>query len=86
MKGFIVNTETLKKGMRVVVRHKYARDLTDTPGGPIEEIINYLPGHIGAVRTRTGRQEFRVDLDEPHPTGQEWFWRGMIYPEGKQPE
>jgi len=85
VKGFAINTKALKKGDRVVVRHKYARDLESRPGGPIEEVIDYLPGKIVEVRTQNGRQEFRVALERPHPTGQEWFWLGLVYPEGSQP-
>jgi hypothetical protein len=82
VQAFHVNTASLKKGMRVVVRHKYARDLDEMPGGPIEEIVDYLPGTVVDIRKITGRQEFKIRLDRPHPTGQEWFWRGMVYPEG----
>ena len=82
MQAFNVNTSSLKKGMRVAVRHKYARDVHALPGGPIEEIVDYLPGVIVEERLVTGRQEFKVRLDKPHPTGQEWFWRGLVYPEG----
>ena len=78
----IVNTAPLKKGMRVVVRHKHARDLSDRPGGPIEGIVRHLSGVIVEERRLTGRQEFKIRFDEGHPTGQEWFWRGLIYPEG----
>ncbi len=77
--------KTLKKSDRVVVRHKLARDLDNRPGGPIEEVIDYLPGRIADIRTRSGRQEFKVDLERSHPTGQEWFWLGVVYPEGFQP-
>jgi len=81
-----INTATLKKGMRVSVQHKFSKDLDLTrPGGPIEAAYQYLPGKIVDTRTITGRLEYRVDLDRPHPSGQAWFWRGVIFPEGTEP-
>lgn len=80
-----VNTAPLKVGMRVVVRHKFAKDVLPKPGGPIESTISFLPGKIVETRIKTGRDEFRVEFDQPHPTGQEWFWRGIIYPENQAP-
>ena len=76
-----VNTDQLKVGIRVVVRHKFAKDTLPKPGGPIESNISFLPGKIVETRIKTGRGEFRVEFDQPHPTGQEWFWLGIIYPE-----
>lgn len=79
--SFMVNTAPLKVGMRVVVRHKHAKDVLPRPGGPIEEVVVYLPGQLVETRTITGRQEFKVRFDTAHPTGQEWFWRGVVFPE-----
>lgn len=81
-----INTEPLKVGMRVVVQHKYTRDLDPTrPGGPIEGRYVYLRGEVVAERKIHGRREFKVKLEKPHPAGQEWFWLGVVFPEGKQP-
>jgi hypothetical protein len=81
-----INTEPLKVGMRVVVQHKYTRDLDPSrPGGPIEEQYEYLPGEVVAERKIHGRREFKVELEKPHPAGQEWFWLGVVFPQGKQP-
>ena len=81
-----INVERLKKGMRVVVQHKFSRDLDPTrPGGPIEAEYTYLAGTIVDTRTFTGREEYKVRLEDSHPAGQEWFWRGVIFPEGKEP-
>jgi hypothetical protein len=81
-----INTEPLKVGMRVCVQHKFTRDLDHTrPGGPIEEVVQYLPGKVVQVRKIHGRQEFKVTLETPHPGGQEWFWRGVVFPEGRTP-
>lgn len=81
-----INVEPLKTGMRVVVQHKFTRDLDTTrPGGPIEATYEYLPGTVRDRRKLNGRLEFKVDLDRPHPAGQEWFWLGVVFPEGKEP-
>jgi hypothetical protein len=81
-----INIEPLKVGMQVVVQHKFTRDLDPTrPGGPIEATYRYLPGVVQETRVIHGRREFRVKLQEPHPAGQEWFWLGVVFPEGAQP-
>ena len=81
-----INTDPIKVGMKVVVQHKYSRDLDPTrPGGPIESRYEYLPGVVEATRKIHGRQEFKVRLEKEHPGGQTWFWLGVVFPEGKQP-
>jgi len=81
-----INIEPLKVGMPVVVQHKFTRDLDTTrPGGPIESRYVYLPGTVRESRVLNGRLEFKVDLDEAHPAGQEWFWLGVVFPAGKEP-
>ncbi len=81
-----INTDPIKVGMKVVVQHKFSRDLDTTrPGGPIEATYDYLPGVVREARKIHGRQEFKVELDAPHPSGQQWFWLGVVFPEGKQP-
>lgn len=82
-----INVEPLKVGMRVTVQHKFTRDLDTTrPGGPIEAAYTYLPGTIQETRVIHGRREFKVQLESPHPGGQEWFWMGVVFPEGKEPQ
>jgi hypothetical protein len=82
-----INTATLKKGMRVSVQHKFAHDLDpDRPGGPIQSEYVYLPGTVVDTRTITGRQEYKVELEQPHPAGQTWFWRGVVFPAGQEPK
>jgi hypothetical protein len=81
-----INTQPLKVGMRVSIQHKYTRDLDESrPGGPIEARYEYLSGQVVEARIIHGRQEFRVKLNELHPSGQEWFWLGVVFPEGEQP-
>ncbi len=81
-----INIDPLKVGMKVRVQHKFSRDLDPTrPGGPIEAAYVYLPGVVRETRKIHGRQEFKVQLESPHPAGQEWFWLGVVFPEGKQP-
>lgn len=81
-----INTEPLKVGQRVSVQHKFSRDLDPSrPGGPIEAAYTYLPGTVSETRVIHGRREFRVKLDAPHPAGQEWFWLGVVFPEGAEP-
>ncbi len=81
-----INTDPLKVGMRVKVQHKFSRDLDPSrPGGPIESQYLYLPGTVIESRKIHGRQEFKVKLEQPHPAGQEWFWLGVVFPEGKEP-
>lgn len=81
-----INTEPLKVGMRVSVQHKFTRDLDESrPGGPIESRYQYLPGKVVERRVIHGRTEFRVKLDKPHPSGQEWFWLGVVFPQGAEP-
>lgn len=82
-----INTDPLKTGMRVRVQHKFTRDMDPSrPGGPIEAQYRYLPGTVSDSRLIHGRREFKVKLDEPHPAGQEWFWLGVVFPEGKEPK
>ncbi len=82
-----INTDPLKTGMRVRVQHKFTRDMDPSrPGGPIEAQYRYLPGMVSDSRLIHGRREFKVKLDEPHPAGQEWFWLGVVFPEGKEPK
>lgn len=81
-----INTQPLKVGQRVVIQHKFSRDLDTTrPGGPIEQRYQYMPGKVTETRILHGRREFKVQLDRPHPVGQDWFWMGIVFPEGKQP-
>jgi len=81
-----INTEPLKVGQRVSVQHKFTRDLDPSrPGGPIEATYTYLPGTVSETRVIHGRREFRVKLESPHPAGQEWFWLGVVFPEGSEP-
>jgi len=82
-----INTEPLKVGQRVSVQHKYTRDLDPSrPGGPIEAKYVYLSGTVSESRVIHGRREFRVKLDAPHPAGQEWFWLGVVFPAGSEPQ
>ena len=81
-----INTEPLKVGQRVSIQHKFSRDLDESrPGGPIEEQYEYIPGTVLESRLLHGRREFRVNLDKAHPSGQEWFWLGVVFPEGSEP-
>jgi hypothetical protein len=82
-----INTQPIKIGMRVSVQHKLARDMDPTrPGGPIETHYEYLPGKVSATRVLHGRREFKVALERPHPSGQEWFWLGVVFRLGSEPQ
>jgi len=82
-----INTQPIKVGMRVSVQHKLARDLDQTrPGGPIETHYEYLPGKVIETRVLHGRREFKIALERPHPSGQEWFWLGVVFPFGSEPQ
>ena len=81
-----INTEPIKVGMNVSVQHKFTRDLDQTrPGGPIAAEYRYLSGKVLETRVLHGRREFRVALEQPHPAGQEWFWLGVVFPQGQEP-
>ena len=82
-----INTQPIKVGMRVSVQHKLARDVDQTrPGGPIETRYEYLPGRVTETRVLHGRREFKVALEGRHPSGQEWFWLGVVFPFGAEPK
>jgi hypothetical protein len=82
-----INIQPIKVGMRVSVQHKLARDVDQTrPGGPIETRYQYLPGKVTATRVLHGRREFKVALERAHPSGQEWFWLGVVFPFGSEPQ
>lgn len=81
-----INIERIKVGMRVSVQHKLTHDLDQSrPGGPIESRYVYLEGEVTATRVLHGRHEYEVDLQIPHPQGQTWFWRGVVFPSGSEP-
>ena len=45
----------------------------------------YTTAQYQLALARASREAARINLDKAHPSGQEWFWLGVVFPEGSEP-